>query len=236
MLNVYTIKRFINGEIDEEDFNEVVNGTFETLYQKAKEYGSNGKDGAMNVKVRAKDYIKSALKDWKAINLIENEEEGEAKMLPKQAAICDMCNNLAHASDLIRDNNYKRTASLFSLKTNMINQIAKECERQGNECYGKTTDTKKNSETFIVDIPMYGQVAWHLGKKKIDCKEYDFEKDITDYRNCDFLSRSITSSNIKDLPAHTRKVMEAMDNEEMAESLYGGQSPTKVKNSDAPII
>lgn len=236
MLDMYTIKRYINGEIDEKEFYEVVNATFETLYQKAKEHGSNSKDGTANIKIGAKDYIHSALKDWKAISLIEDDEVGEAKMLPELAAICDMCNNLAHASELIKDNDGKMTASLFALKTAMIRQIAKECEEQGNSCYGKTYDLGKHCETFIVDIPMYGQISWHLGKKKIDCKEYDFEKDITDYRNCDFLNRSITSSNIKDLPAHTRKVMEAMDNEEMKENLYEGKTYTRNRSSEEPAI
>lgn len=232
MLDLDTIKRYINGEIEKKDFDKAVTGMFEGVYQKAKECGSNSKDG----KIDAKDYIHSALKDWKAVNLIEDDEVGEAKMLPELAAICDMCNNLAHASDLIKDNNYKRTSLLFALKTTMIKQIAKECERQGNECYGKTYDIGKHCETFIVDIPMYGQISWHLGKKKIDCKEYDFEKDITDYRNCDFLSRSITSSNIKDLPTHTRKVMEAMDNEEMNVSLQRRKTYTRNKSSEGLAI
>lgn len=231
MIDMYIIKKFLTGEVDENEFYESVNEDFQKIRQRFKEYGSSYKEENGNIRSNADDYIESALMDLESIKSAEKYE-----LIFKEAAICDMCNNLAHASKLIKDNDARTTASFFSLKIDMIKQIAKECEMQGNRCYGKGYDLKKNCETFIVDIPMYGQISWHLGGRTVSCKQYDFEKDKTDYRNCDFLNRNIKYSDIKSLPTHTQKVLLAMDNEEMAESLYGDGSPTKVKNSDPPII
>ncbi len=240
MLDTQIIKKFVNEEIDENEFKENVKEVIASLNELINKYGAKSekeydKNGMLIGEITASDYISSAITDLDALKLIEEEEE-ELKKLPTEAAICDMCNNFAHASRLIKYDTKRITSSMFSLKNDMIEQIIKECDIQGNKCYGKGYDSIKDCETFIVDIPMYGQISWHLGGRTVSCKQYDFEKDKTDYRNCDFLNRNIKYSDIKRLPTHTQKVLFAMDNEEMVESLYGEVNPAKVKNSDAPII
>lgn len=240
MLNMHIIKRFINGEIDENEFKENIKEFTKILEKCIDVCGSNSityrnKDGEVK-EIDASKYIESAKIDLGAIDLIEKDEEGELKKLPKEAAICDMCNNLAHASRLIKADTKKITSSLFGLKIAMINEIKKECEMQGNECYGKKYDIERYCETFIVDIPSYGQIAWHLGKEKIDCKGYDFEKEKTDYQNCEFLNRKeIKNDTIKYLPTHTKIVRSSTNYEEMREDLYGRKINVKAKNSEEPI-
>ena len=221
MINMYIIKKFLTGEGDENEFYDSVNEAFQEIRQRFKEYGSSYKEENGKISSNAESYINSASEDLESIKSAEKNEP-----ILREAAICDMCNNLAHASKLIKDNDARTTASFFSLKIDMIKQITKECEMQGNRCYGKGYDLKKKCETFIVDIPMCGQISWHLGGQTVSCKQYDFEKDKTDYKNCALLNRKVKYSDIKRLPTHTQKVLLAMDNEEMAESLYGGESPT----------
>lgn len=231
MIDMYIIKKFLNGEVEEDEFYKNVNETFQKMSQRFKEYSSRYKEGNKIIRTDANDYIKSALEDLESIK-----SAGEDEILIKEASICDMCNNLAHASKLIKDNNVRMTTSLFSLKTNMIRQIVKECKAQENECYGISYDIEKDCETFTVDIPACGQISWHLGGEKVECKMYDFEKDKTDYRNCDFLNRNISYSEIKEFPKHTQKVMLAIDNEEMNKSLYRKGIPTENKALEEPII
>lgn len=237
MLDMYTIKRFINGEIDENEFKENVEEFIANLETLMKKYGERSEihgykyeriENIDNEKTGA-GYIESARTDLETSVLIEATEK-----LPKEAAICDMCNNLAHASRLIKADTKRITSSLFGLKTTMIEEIAKECERQGNECYGKGYDSK-GRETFMVDIPSYGQIAWHLGKQNIKCKkQYDFEKENTDYyKNCDFLAWAVPEGKMGN---HTIKVVKAKNIGEMMQSLYSKKAPVKFKDSEEPII
>lgn len=241
MLDMYTIKRFINGEIDENEFKENVEEFIANLNILIDKYGAKSETYERIENIDSEktvdSYIKSARTDLEALELIEKDQEGEFKKIPKEAAICDMCNNLAHATRLIKDDTKRTTSSLFGLKIVMIDEIAKECERQGNKCYGKAWDLRKNCETFIVDIPSYGQIAWHLGKRNIKCKKkYDFEKDEKsdkENKNCELLAGELPFSKMGD---HTTKVVKAKNIEEMMQSLYSKKDPVKSKDSEEPII
>lgn len=243
MLDMDTIKRFINGEINENEFEKNVNGFIDELNKSIAECGENSiiyrdKYGREEDKITASKYIDFARTDLEATKDDDDIEEGN---LVRKAAICDMCNNLAHASNLIKDENRGRTSSLFALKVTMIEQIIEECKTIGNECYGKKYDLEKDCGAFAVDIPQHGQISWHLGrkivrKKIVECKDYDFEIDKTEERNCDFLACNVKYSKKRNLPKHTIKVLDAPNIEEMMKSLCGNTPHVEVKNSEELII
>jgi len=228
MLDIYEIKKYLSGKTSQDEFLKKVRSDIEDIRNRGETFGSftKGKDFE---RISLEDYLKTANSNIQ--NLRDTSEEDSKVLI--EAIICDMCNNMAHAEELIKGDNRKRKAALFSMKTSMIKEIVKECQKEENECYGKSYDSEKDCESFFVDIPMHGQISWHLGKRNsVKCKDYPYIKQNTVYRNCDFLSYNGIPRRA-DLPEHIRVVMNSFDNSEMLEGL---NSIGKVKSTNEEII
>lgn len=227
MLDIYEIRKYLNGKTSQDEFLIEVKNAVEDIRSRGKTFGSFTKGEGFE-RITLEHYLNTTQAN---IQNLRDTSEDDSKVLI-EAIICDMCNNMAHAEELIKGDNRKRKTALFSMKTSMIKKIAKECEKEGNECYGKSYDIVKNYESFFVDIPMHGQISWHLKKgNAVKCKEYPYEKCNTVYRNCDFLSYNGIQKSAK-LPEHIEVVMSSFSNDEMLERL---NSIGKVKITNQEI-
>ena len=228
MLDIYEIKKYLKGKTNQDEFLIEVKKAIADIRDRSKSLGSFTKSEGIET-ITLDDYLLSA--NYNIQNLRDTSEEDSKVLI--EAIICDMCNNMAHAEELIKGDNRKRKTALFSMKTSLIKEIAKECEKEGNECYGKLYDSEKDCESFFVDIPMHGQISWHLGKNNfLKCKDYPYIKHNTVYRNCDFLSYNGIQKSA-DLPEHINVVMKSFDNAEMVNGL---SSIGKVKSTNEEII
>ena len=127
------IKKYLSGKTSQDEFLKKVRSDIEDIRNRGETFGSytKGKDFE---RISLEDYLKIANSNIQ--NLINTSEEDSKVLI--EAIICDKCNNMAHAEELIKGDNKNRKIGLFSMKTSMIKEIVKECEKEGNECYGKS--------------------------------------------------------------------------------------------------
>lgn len=188
----------------EENFEKIITEA-ERLYNSLKEANCKFKDEERGIKARQEIYELIESAKYENITKKELQEDGDEYRFPFNeqlrlySLIVDISNNLAHGLK-----NYGAVADNFDVKSNAIFELEKSIQEYSKlkkidiiSGYQIDNSKEKNTLVYVLDIPGYGQVSWHMNhfqkreyeERGVKLNEYPFELANRDQTNSSFLTR-----------------------------------------------